>query len=64
MKATQLPSGSYRVQVVVGKDEIGKRIVKSFTGDTADEAIFETLKFKNSIGIHTYYVLQGERMPE
>ena len=50
MKATQLPSGSYRVQVVVGKDETGKRIVKSFTGDTVDEAIFEALKFKNSIG--------------
>lgn len=51
MKATQLPSGSYRVQVVVGKDETGKRIVKSFTGDTADDAIFEALKFKNSIGV-------------
>ena len=50
MKATQLPSGSYRVQVVAGRDETGKRIVRSFTGDTADDAIFEALKFKNSIG--------------
>lgn len=43
MKATQLPSGSYRVQVVAGRDETGKRIVRSFTGDTADDAIFEAL---------------------
>lgn len=27
----QLPSGSYNVQIVVGKDENGKRIVESFT---------------------------------
>ena len=51
MKATRLPSGSYRVQVVVGKDENGKRAVKSFTADTADEAIFQALTFKNSLGI-------------
>ena len=51
VKATRLPSGSYRVQVVVGKDENGKRAVKSFTADTADEAIFQALTFKNSLGI-------------
>lgn len=51
MKATRLPSGSYRVQVVVGKDENGKRNVRSFTADTADEAIFQALTFKNSLGI-------------
>ena len=31
MKAKRLPSGNYRVQVVAGYDENGKRIVKSFT---------------------------------
>ncbi|MBQ8724790.1 MAG: site-specific integrase [Oscillospiraceae bacterium] len=51
VKATRLPSGSYRVQVVVGKDENGKRNVRSFTADTADEAIFQALTFKNSLGI-------------
>ncbi len=39
MKAVKLPSGSYRTQVVVGKDENGKRIVKSFTADKEWEAI-------------------------
>ncbi len=51
MKASKLPSGSYRVQVVVGKDENGKRKVKLFTADTADEAIFQALTFKNSLGV-------------
>ena len=31
IKAHKLPSGNYRVQVVLGKDENGKRIVRSFT---------------------------------
>jgi integrase len=33
MKAKKLPSGNYRVQVVVGHDANGKRIVKSFTAE-------------------------------
>lgn len=39
MKAKQLPSGNYRTQVVVGYDESGKRIVKSFTAPTELEAL-------------------------
>lgn len=31
LKAHKLPSGSYRVQVYLGKDENGKRIMRSFT---------------------------------
>ena len=31
MKAKKLPSGNFRVQVVAGYDQNGKRIVKSFT---------------------------------
>ena len=39
MKAKKLPSGNYRVQVVAGHDENGKRIVKSFTAAEEWEAI-------------------------
>lgn len=46
MKAKKLPSGSYRVQVVAGFDEKGKRIVKSFTADTEWEAIRMAEQFK------------------
>ena len=46
MKAKKLPSGSYRTQVIVGYDEYGKRTVKSFTADTAEEAIRLALDFK------------------
>ena len=39
MKAKKLPSGNYRVQVVAGRDENGKRIVKSFTAKEEWEAL-------------------------
>lgn len=39
MKATQLPSGKYRVQVLAGHDEKGKRIIKSFTAEREWEAL-------------------------
>ena len=39
MKAKRLPSGNYRVQVVVGHDRNGKRIVKSFTADEEWKAL-------------------------
>ena len=39
MKAKQLPSGNYRVQVIDGYDENGKRIVRSFTAATDWEAM-------------------------
>lgn len=39
MKAKNLPSGNFRVQVVAGYDENGKRIVKSFTDSEEWRAI-------------------------
>lgn len=39
MKAKKLPSGNYRVQIVDGRDENGKRIVKSFTAEKEWEAL-------------------------
>ncbi len=39
MKAKKLPSGNFRVQVVAGYDENGKRIVKSFTDSEEWRAI-------------------------
>lgn len=44
--ATRLPSGKYRAQVLLGTDETGKRIYKSFVADTADEAEYAALTFK------------------
>lgn len=37
-KAKKLPSGSWRVQVYAGKDQNGKKIMKSITADTKKEA--------------------------
>jgi len=39
-KAKKLPSGSWRVQVFIGKTDKGKQIRKSFTADTKKEAEF------------------------
>lgn len=39
MKAKKLPSGNYRVQVVAGYNDNGKRIVKSFTADEEWKAL-------------------------
>lgn len=36
--AKKLPSGSYRVQAYVGKDDKGKRIIKSFTAPSKKQA--------------------------
>ena len=49
MKATQLPSGKYRVQVVAGYDENGKRIVKSFTAEQEWEALKMADDFRKGI---------------
>ncbi len=51
MKATKLKSGRYRTQLAVGHDSSGKRIVKSFTADTAWEAEKMALDYKASYGI-------------
>ncbi len=51
MKATKLSSGRYRAQLVVGKDASGKRIVKSFTADSAWEAEKQALDYKKKYGI-------------
>jgi integrase len=46
VKPQLLPSGSFRTQVVYGKDENGKNLTKSFTVDTAWEAIKLAEDFK------------------
>ena len=51
LKAKQLPSGNYRVQVIVGYDENGKRIVRSFTADSAQEALRMAFDFKSDKAI-------------
>ena len=51
IKAKKLPSGNYRTQVIVGYDENGKRIVKSFTADTPHEAIRMALDYKSDKAI-------------
>lgn len=51
MKISKMPSGSYRTVVAVGKDETGKRIVKTFTAKNKTELrlkVDEALeKYKN-----------------
>ena len=47
--ATRLPSGNYRAQVFIGKDEKGNRQYKSFTGRTANEADLLALQYKAKI---------------
>lgn len=47
--ATRLPSGAYRSQVFLGKDEKGNRKYKSFTGKTANEADLKALQYKAKI---------------
>lgn len=49
MKATKTPSGKYRVQVVAGYNEYGKRIVKSFTAEEAWKAIKMAEDFKKGV---------------
>ena len=46
VKPQLLPSGRFRTQVVYGKDENGKNLTKSFTADTAWEAIKLAEEFK------------------
>lgn len=46
MKPKKLTSGNYRVQLIVGKDENGKRIVKSFTAETEWQAMKMAEDFK------------------
>lgn len=47
--ATRLPSGNYRAQVFIGKDEKGNRQYKSFVGNTANEADLLALQYKARI---------------
>ena len=53
MKATKLPSGRFRTQVVAGYDENGKRVGKSFTADTEWESLKLAAEYmeNHSIGI-------------
>ena len=53
MKAKKLPSGNYRVQVVAGFDDKGKRIVRSFTAETEWEVIRMAEEFKQDHAVLT-----------
>lgn len=44
--ATRLPSGSYRTQVLIGRDSNGKRVYKSFTAATAKQADLLALQWQ------------------
>lgn len=44
--ATKRPNGRWRAQVLLGTDENGKRLYKSFEADTEDEADYAALTFK------------------
>lgn len=44
-KLTKLPSGSYRIQIYVGKDSSGKRIYKSFTDPDKNKVQFLASQF-------------------
>ena len=50
MKAQKLPSGRYRTQIVIGKDENGKRIVKNFVANTAFEAERLAVEYRTKFG--------------
>lgn len=44
--AKKLPSGNWRVQVYIGKDDFGKNIYKSITASSKDEAEYEAARIK------------------
>lgn len=46
IKAKQLPSGSWRVQLYLGKDADGKRMFKSFTTETPEEAEYQAADYR------------------
>lgn len=46
VKAKQLPSGSWRVQLYVGKDADGKRLFKSFTAATSEKAEYDAAEYR------------------
>ena len=54
MKAKKLPSGNYRVQIQIGHDENGKRIMKSFTAPREWEALKMADDYLNSHNINTF----------
>ena len=54
MKANKLPSGNYRVQVQVGHDKNGKRIMKSFTAPREWEALKMADDYLHSHSLSSY----------
>lgn len=48
MKATKQKSGKWRVQLYVGKDESGKKIIKSFTALSRREALDAAMEYQIS----------------
>ena len=62
MKASQLPSGNWRVQVVEGYDKHGKRIVKSFSAPTEWEALKKATDYKSGINADCGRITAREAM--
>lgn len=52
MKPRKLKSGKWNIQVYIGRDQSGKVITKSITGDTKDEVMY----------IAAYYKAKGEKL--
>ena len=50
--ATKRPNGRWRAQVLIGTNENGKRIYKSFEADTKEEADYAALTYKLGKGKH------------
>ena len=45
-KASKLPSGRWRTQLCVGRNDAGKRIFKSFTADTETESVWMAMEYQ------------------
>lgn len=46
----QLPSGRWRLQLYLGKDDNGKKVVKSFTADKPWEAVQQAEEYLECLG--------------
>ena len=62
-KAKKLPSGSWRVQLYIGRDSAGKRKYKSFTAATKKEAEYQASKYALKRGsANEFTITVGEAM--
>lgn len=62
MNAKKLPSGNFRVQIVIGYDANGRRITKSFTAPTPWEAMKAADEFQKTHGLYNEDITVSECM--